>query len=289
MALTCASNFIDIAEISKGTNPMLTLTVLQLMIIGVPSVFFCLLHGSEYQKKLRIQLIPARHLTMTVYALAFTLFGNMTLSLIMYKLFPQAFAADSASSYTAYSIEETGGAIYAAIALAIVPAILEEFLFRGIISAEYDRYGYAASVIMSSAMFAMLHMSFVKLPVFFFTGVVLALTASATKSIFASMLVHALNNIFVLFFQPYIYKIAAKSESGIILLMFIIVTLLLVFALLFFAKAQRLYSDRAYANEAPPMILRRRENEFPLLVQCLLSPTFITLCVFFIVVSAVNF
>ena len=225
---------------------------------------------------------------MTVYSLAFVLFGNITLSLIMYMLFPNAFAAESASSYTAYSIEETGGAIYAAIALAIVPAILEEFLFRGIIAAEYDKYGYAASVIMSSVTFAMLHMSFVKLPIYFFTGVVLALTASATKSLFASMAVHALSNVFVLFFQPFIYKMAAKSESGIILLMFIIVTLLLVFALLFFAKAQRLYSDRAYANEAPPMILQRRENEFPHLTQCIMSPTFITLVVFFIVVTAVN-
>ncbi len=265
---------------------MLTITVLQLVIIGIPSVFFCLLRGHDYSKKLRIRLIPARHLTMTVYSLAFTVFGSMALSLIMYKFFPSAY--DTGNAYISYSAVETGGAIYAAISLAIIPAVLEEFLFRGIVSAEYSTYGALSSIIMSSAMFAMLHMSFVKLPIYLFTGVILALTASVSNSILSSMLVHCLNNIFVLFLEPYLYKIAAKSDSGLALTMFAVVTLMLVFAILFFMKAERLYSDRAYANDPAPLIRRKKENEFPHTVQALISPTFIILAFFFVILTVVS-
>ncbi len=287
MAFSCAAGFADISAISGGTNPMLTVTVLQLIIIGIPSVFFCLLRGHDYTKKLRLKLIPARNLTLTVYSLAFTVFGSMALSLIMYKLFPTAFT-DTGNSYMSYTASETGGAIYAAISLAIVPAVLEEFLFRGIISAEYDTYGAVTGVIMSAVMFSMLHTSFVKLPIYLFTGVILSLTATAANSLFASMLVHALNNIFVLFIEPYLYKIAAKSDSGLGLMMFIVITLMLVFAFLFFMKTERLYSDRAYANEPAPLIRRKKENQLPHFLQAVLSPTFIILTVFYIVVTAVS-
>ena len=287
MALSCAAGFADISVISGGTNPMLTITILQLVIIGIPSVFFCLLRGHSYTKKLRLRFIPARHLTMTVYSLVFTVFGSMTLSLIMYKLFPQAIA-ETGNSYMSYTAAETGGAIYAAITLAIVPAILEEFLFRGIVSAEYDTYGAATSVIMSAVMFSMLHTSFVRLPIYLFTGIVLALTAAVLNSVFASMLVHALNNIFVLFLEPYLYKIAAKSDSGLALMMFIVITMVLAFAFLFFINAERLYSDRAYANEPAPLIRRKKDNEMPHFVQAIISPTFIILAVFYIILTVAS-
>ncbi len=287
MALSCAAGFADISAISGGMSPMLTVTVLQLMIIGIPSVFFCLLRGHDYTKKLRLRLIPARHVTMTIYSLAFLVFGSMALNLVMYKLFPNV-AGETSTSYMSYSVAEAGGAIYAAISLAIVPAVLEEFLCRGIISAEYNIYGSITGVIMSALMFSMLHTSFVKFPIYLFTGIVLSLTASVSSSVFSSMLVHALNNIFVLFLEPYLYRIAAKSGSGLGLMMFVVVTLMLVFAFLFFMKAESLYSDRAYANEPAPLVRRKKENDMPYILQALLSPTFIILAVFFIILTAVS-
>lgn len=287
MALSCAAGFADISAISGGNNPMLTVTVLQLMIIGIPSVFFCLLRGHDYTKRLRLKLIPARHLTMTVYSLAFLVFGSMALNLVMYKLFPNV-SNEVTTSYMSYTVAEAGGAIYAAISLAIVPAVLEEFLCRGIISAEYNIYGSMTGVIMSALMFSMLHTSFVKFPIYLFTGIVLSLTASVSSSVLSSMLVHALNNIFVLFLEPYLYKIAAKSGSGLGLMMFMVVTLMLVFAFLFFMKAETLYSDRAYANEPAPLVRRKKANELPYILQAVLSPTFIILAVFFVIVTAIN-
>ncbi len=287
MALTCGARFVDISAISGGASPMLTVTVLQLIIIGIPSVFFCLLRGHEYSKRLRLRLIPVRHLTMTIYSFAFLVFGSMALNLIMYRLFPSSFG-EVATSYMSYTISEAGGAIYAAISLAIVPAVLEEFLCRGIISAEYNIYGSFTGVIMSATMFAMLHTNFVKFPIYFFTGIVLSLTASVSSSVFSSMLVHMLNNIFVLFLEPYLYKIAAKSGSGMALTMFVVVTLMLVFAFLFFMKAESLYSDRAYANEEAPLVRRRKDNELPYIAQSFLSPTFIILAVFFVVLTVVQ-
>ncbi len=288
LTLSCITHFADITKLSGASDPMLTVTVLQIIIIGIPSVFFCLLKGQDYGRELRLKLIPVKQLTLTVYALALTVFGSMALSLLLYKIFPEAFAASGANSYTGFTANQSGGAIYAALSLAIVPAVLEEFLCRGIVYTEYRTYGTFCAVFMSSLIFAMLHTNFVRLPIYLFTGVVLALVANTANSIFASMTVHCAHNVFVLFLEPYIYKIAAKSGGGIMLMVFIVVTLLLLFALLFFAKNESLYTERAYSGEKAPLVRRRKDGELPLFLQATTSPTFIILVFFYIILSVVN-
>ena len=288
LTLSCITRFADIGRLSGASDPMLTVTVLQIIIIGIPSVFFCLLKGQDYGRELRLKLLPIKHLTLTVYALALTIFGSMALSLLLYKIFPAAFAASSANSYTGFAASQSSGAIYAALSLAIVPAVLEEFLCRGIIYSEYRSYGTFTAVFMSALIFAMLHTNFVRLPIYLFTGTILALVANTSKSIFASMLVHCAHNVFVLFLEPYIYKIAAKSGGGIMLMVFTVVTLLLIFALLFFAKCEMLYTERAYSGEKAPLVRRKKDGELPHFLQAISSPTFIILAFFFIILSVVN-
>lgn len=288
LALSCAANLVDIGAVSAGSSPMLTVTVLQIIIIGMPCVFFALLRGHDYGRELRIKLIPVRYLTLTVYALAFTIFGSMALSLILYKIFPTQFAASAANTYTGYTAVESGGAVYAALSLAVVPAVLEEFLCRGIAYNEYKTYGAFSAVFMSSMCFAMLHTNFIRLPIYLITGVILALVANASGSIIASMAVHSAHNVFVLFLEPYIYKIAAKSGAGIMLMMFIVITLLLIFAILFFAKLESLYREKAHSGEKSPLIRKQRDGELPHFVQAVTSPTFVILAVFYIVLSIIG-
>lgn len=286
LALCAAAGFLDFTEISGG-QPMLTVTVLQLVILGIPCVFYCLLRGHEFTSKLRLRLMSGRQLVLTLYAFVLTLFGSMALSLMMYMLFPEAFASNPGVFFGVHSAEASDGAIYAAISLAVLPAVLEEFLFRGVVSAEYSPYGAVTAAVMSSLAFSMLHMDFVRLPVYFFTGIILALTAGAANSIYASMLVHAANNVFVLFFEKYVYAAAAKSGGGPVLLFFVIISVTLIFAVLFFGRAQKLYFERARKKEAAPLVRGKREGELPGILQALTAPTFILLAIFYIILTAV--
>ena len=276
-ALLCGANLIDVEAISKNTNIYLTIMVLELIILGVPAAFFCILRGGSYGRNLRIKMMQTRHITITIWAFLFMTAGSIVLSFLMYYLFPDAFVASALSSIAA---GESVSRFYLLIVFALLPALLEEFLFRGILSAEYSSYGASVAVVMSSLCFALLHFSFVRLPIYFFMGVILSLTAGATRSLMPPILIHAANNAFVLFFETYLYRIAGKHSGGLILLAFLIGVATLVFAILFFSRAEKLYYGYGVMNRPSPMIRKRQPGELSLPAQAFLSPTFILFAVF---------
>ncbi|MBQ4067447.1 MAG: CPBP family intramembrane metalloprotease [Clostridia bacterium] len=285
-AMMCAAGYLDISKISGEASPYFTVAILQIICIGLPTVFFCLLRGNEYRSQLGIRLMKVKHIALSAYALIFIISGTMALSLLMYALFPEAFASSGMDSQNMQITQFTvGDSIYAAITLAILPAILEELLFRGVIRAEYSKYGGAAVVIMSSLLFGMLHFSPVRLPIYLFCGVILALTAGATNSIMPTVIIHILSNLFILYFEKYIYKIAGKHSGGLILLTFIIVLIMLVSAILFFAVAEKLYWDFSVENRPAPLVKRVKTADPPLLLQAILSPTLLIMVAFWAIAS----
>lgn len=285
-ALICAANYLDITKISGSVNPYLTVMALEIGCIGLPCVFFCLLRGTEYRERLNIRLMRVSHVTVSVYALILLIATGIALSLITYRIFPEAFAS-SATAGLRGSVEETGmtDTLYAALAFGVLPAILEEFLFRSIVLAEYSPSGGAVAVIFSSLMFGMMHFTPVRLPIYFFTGVILAITLCATGSIIATSVIHASYNVFTIYFEKYIYRVAAKQSGGLILLTFIVVTVLLVFAILFFGRVEKLYRQKSENNLPSPMRIKRHPGDTPPFLSALLSPTFLIFIVFFVIVS----
>ncbi|MBQ2730360.1 MAG: CPBP family intramembrane metalloprotease [Clostridia bacterium] len=285
-AMMCCADFLDISKISGDASPYLTISILQLICIGVPTVFFCILRGNEYRSQLGLRLMRVKHITLSVYALLFIVSGTMALSLLMYSAFPEAFAMSGMDSKNGeIAALGVGDSIYAALTFAILPAILEELLFRGVVRAEYSKYGAAASVILSSVLFALLHFSPVRFPLYFFTGIILAMTASAANTIIPTVVIHVANNLFVLYFEKYIYKIAGKHSGGLTLLVFMVVSVMLISAILFFGKVERLYREYAANNRPSPLVKKVTIADSPLIVQAILSPTLLLLIVFWVVAS----
>ena len=280
-ALLCGANLINVEAISKNTNIYLTVMVLELIILGVPSAFFCILRGAGYSQGLRVKMMKTRHVTITIWAFLYMTAGSIVLSFLMYYLFPDAFIASALSS----TVNGSASRIYLLITFALLPALLEEFLFRGVVSAEYSSYGASVAVVMSSLCFGLLHFSFVRLPIYFFMGIILALTAGATRSLLPSVIVHAANNAFVLFYETYLYRIAGKHSGGLILLAFLIGAATLIFAILFFGRAEKLYYGYGVMNRPSPMIRKRKAGELPLWAQAFLSPTFILFAVFSVILA----
>ena len=283
-ALLTAAHLINIESISKNTNVYLTQMVMELIVLGVPAAFFCLLRGGGYIEGLRLRGMGARHLTLTVWAFLFLAGGVTLLSLGMYLLFPNAFAA---SSLTSGAVGD-GTGLYMLIAFALLPALLLEFLFRGVVCAEYATYGAGIAVLLSSLSFGLLHFSFVRLPIWFFMGLVLALTAGAARSLLPAILVHGLGNTLLLFGEPYLYRIAAKHSGGLVLFTFFIGALTLVSAIMFFSRAEGLYYEYGTANLPPPLIRKRGKQELPLFAQAMFSPTFLLFVLFAVILAAIS-
>lgn len=78
--------------------------------------------------------------------------------------------------------------------VAVLPAVGEEFVYRGAIFGTYKRASRQKAVLLSSLMFALVHMNLNQFSYTFVMGIAMALLMEKTDSILSTMLVHAINN-----------------------------------------------------------------------------------------------
>jgi CAAX amino terminal protease family. len=188
-----------------------------------------------------------------------------------------------------YTTDGAIDTIYAIITFAVLPAVCEEFLFRSVLAAEYEKSGVGCAVFMSSAMFAMLHFNVQLLPVYFVSGLILMLVMYTTRSVLGSMAVHIANNIFSIYFEDYIWKMLSRPQNTAIVV-FILSALLLLFLVIMFSEAERIYHNYGVMNVkstyAEKPAKKRKSGEPNLFVKALISPPFILLAIFFIIACA---
>lgn len=267
-------------------NPYLSLIVVQIIVYALPSVFFCRLRGKAYTQRLRLRFVRPAHLFLMLFALMAMLSGSALLNLGMTALFPNA-SLSASGSYAGVYTGDPGGILYAVLALCILPALLEEFLFRGIIAAEYESVGVPCAVFMSAFVFAMMHLNAVRLPAYFFSGVVLALTLYATRSLLAPMIVHAVNNIVALWTDRYLYSAAADTEESGVLLLFILFCVFFVSLIFFSMSAQSIYTGYGVTNTPSPHVRKKKRGETGI-AEAFTAPPFILMVVLFIIFIAVS-
>lgn len=94
------------------------------------------------------------------------------------------------------SVTDVSGNIFVVILIhAVLPAILEEALFRYIPIAFIAPYTKRGAVLISALFFGLVHCNLYQLPYAFFAGVIFALSDIAFDSILPSVILHFLNNL----------------------------------------------------------------------------------------------
>ncbi len=80
----------------------------------------------------------------------------------------------------------------------ILPAFLEEFVNRGIILGSLRRFGDRLAVVVSAALFALLHRNMTQIPHAFLMGLALGFFVVKTHSLWTGIFIHLMNNLIVL-------------------------------------------------------------------------------------------
>lgn len=80
------------------------------------------------------------------------------------------------------------------LAVAVIPAICEEFLFRGVILSALERYGTKRAIWISALLFMLLHASFVGAPSELILGAIIAWLVFWCDSIYAGLIYHTVHN-----------------------------------------------------------------------------------------------
>mgnify|MGYP001947234484 CR=1 FL=1 len=106
--------------------------------------------------------------------------------------------------------------LIAVFTIGLVPALVEEFLFRGLILRGYERFGTAAAIVMTGILFGILHIQLMSIPSIILLGIIISYVVYRTNSIFAGVIYHFVHNtvtVFFLFIQNAIQKLSGGLEA----------------------------------------------------------------------------
>ena len=189
--LLLLSKLIDLTLLNRE-NEYYSIVILQMMIFLLPGAIWCRFSGEKYLSHLRLRMIRADQVPLILSAALTMATGGILLGVLFGGT---ETLAGSFSLYDTFISKDNGtvpNTIYLILAYAVLPALGEEFIYRGILCHEYERGGVMRSVLASTLFFALLHFNLKHLPVYLFSGLVLAMTLYATRSLLGSILAHFL-------------------------------------------------------------------------------------------------
>ncbi len=116
------------------------------------------------------------------------------------------------------------GYIVVVIVFAVLPAFVEELVYRGVVFNGLKKsYKPVASILLSAFLFAMMHLNIHQFIYQYIMGVILACLAHFTGSILYSIVFHLINNFLVVtlsYLVPNIFVVSNMSALNIILIIF---------------------------------------------------------------------
>lgn len=284
--LIAAVEFLPEGMIGIDENPYLAVVMLQLLTYAVPALFYSRIRGRDLTPHLRIRLFRPSQILYIIYSTVFMLSGVLLVSMMMYTMIPDSFAAASVSSSAAFAMNERFfDTAYLVLAFAILPAVCEEFLFRGIMIGEYESGGASIAIAVSSVMFAMSHFSIARFPVYLFSGIVLGCVLYATRSVLSTIIIHTVNNTVILLCEDYVLHIVDKQNVSLVLFVIILGAVAVVSGMLVCYEAQSIYRGYAENNVESEYASAVKRSIFGRISEAFFTPAFLCAVIIFIVMS----
>ncbi len=121
--------------------------------------------------------------------------------------------------------------LFIILVIAVIPATCEEFLFRGYLLTNLETKGRLRAILLSSIIFALIHVNAVALIPIFIIGIYLASITIATNSLIPAVIFHFLNNLMVIFSANYSsnYTAVISNPSITMCLLFSAIGLLIMY------------------------------------------------------------
>ena len=136
-----------------------------------------------------------------------------------------------ASSLTNLVIDSPVSLILSIISLAVIPAVCEEILYRGMVARAFSRKSYVFAIFMGAFMFAIMHGNPIQFVHQFMLGILCCVVYFTTGSIYASMIIHFTNNLIAVVgsYITYLHPFEIPLFANILMIVFgiILLTILL--------------------------------------------------------------
>jgi len=251
-------------------NSYLNMIVAQLFIYVIPALLYLRIKGRGAFTRLRVRLMPIRAIPFCIAAFFVMLFGSLLVRTLLFYLVPGTIL-NEANSVQTYSQSANGLLII--LAAAVMPALCEEFVFRGIVVSEYERNGALTAVIFSSLFYACAHFVQGDFASYVFAGVILAVAVIMTNSVMTAVILHLAWSLGTLATDGVFYHVLQASQS-VTLFMFLLAVFTAGSLFFMFYTQENFYIWRAYLGAPAPMA-ERPKNYVYAAVTAILSPTFL--------------
>ncbi len=168
--------------------PKLQLALNQYLFLLIPCILFMLANNMNIKKTLKLNPMKISDI-FRVIALALAM---LPITALISNIASSIFGSPISEFIT--DVVSNNTFPYLFFVIAITPAICEEVIMRGIVLDGYKKFGFKKAVILNGILFGMLHMNFHQFFYTAFLGTIFAMVVWYTKSIFASMIMHLVNN-----------------------------------------------------------------------------------------------
>ena len=154
----------------------------------IPVAFFRLFSIGYEMQPMRLQPKANRDTALLIVAGMGVISAAAVLNSILFSW------ADYSVLYGSEELDKPFKLLIAFVSTALVPAVCEEFLFRGCVLSNMLPYGKATAVFGSALMFSLMHANYPQYLYTFCAGIVLGLLYTETGSVWPGMFLHLFNN-----------------------------------------------------------------------------------------------
>ncbi len=160
----------------------------------IPSLFYFLFSGASISDTIKVKYVKLNILIPIIFlGLGVAMFSNTASSIVENNFSIFGLENNLNFSQTANSMFEK---VLYIIAVSLVPALAEEFAFRGVVMGTLRKYGDTFAIISSGVLFGIMHGNISQIPFAFILGLLFAFIDCKTNSIIPSIIIHFLNNFY---------------------------------------------------------------------------------------------
>ena len=230
--------------------------------------------------------LRAEYVFFIIFTALFMMSTTFLLNVLFYGIYRASEGFTVLGAFTAGVGEYSVSYPYLIVLYAVVPALIEEITFRGVIYKHLSGISRETAILLSSIVSAFFAFTLGGFPAALFTSLAYCFVRYMTGALQACIAVHLLFNLYAIFLQTNLSKYFLSSHNDLLIMMIAIMVWLICTAL-FSAECARLFKIKAdrikegkEKSELPHFSLDALKNDgFAMLAH---RPTLICACILFV-------
>ena len=214
----------------------------------IPGLFYFVFSKSDMSETIKVNRVKLRILIPIVFmGMAVCMIANVAADILNQNF---AFFGLENTLDMDTSSENLAESMFGVVSTALMPAIAEEFAFRGIVLGSLRKYGDTFAIIASAVMFGAMHGNIVQIPFAFILGLVFGFAVCKTNSLIPAIIIHFINNSYAVILSA-IQNAKLFDDRTFIMIYFIIVILFCIFGCLAFISVSKKDKDFFTVSDKP--------------------------------------